>query len=124
MASPVLRSHGAFKEKSPHAPQQQNTYGHAGFGAPGQPQAPYGAPQQGYAHPDQLEQMYQAPSANPLDTGRMTYDHVIARTAALLGIIVAVGAVTWFTVPGLFIVGAIAGLALGLIYAFRKEPSK
>jgi len=136
MASPVLRSHGAFKEKSPHAPQQQNAYGHSGFGAPGQPnagapqqaygqpQAPYGAPQQGYGHPDQLQQMYQAPAANPLDTGRMTYDHVITRTAALLGIIVAVGAVTWFTVPGLFIVGAIAGLVLGLINAFRKEPSK
>lgn len=168
MASPVLRSHGAFKENSTYrAPTGQSGHPQQGYGTPqgfgaqqqgygapqqgygsaqqqgyGTPQgyaAPqqqgYGAPQQGYGapqpqgaqqwqQPDQLEQMYQAPAASPLDTGRMTYDHVITRTSALLGIIVAVGALTWFTLPGLFIVGAIAGLVLGLINAFRKEPSK
>src|SRR5690625_1722053 len=155
MASPVLRSHGAFKENSTYVQPQQAGYGQA---APGQqgygqavPQQGYGqvAPcQQGYAQPgapahpgaygqpgpanpygqpnspDQLQQMYQSPAATPLDTGRMTYHHVIARTSALLGIIIAVGAVTWFTLPELFIVGAIAGLVLGLVNAFRKEPSK
>src|SRR5690625_1486092 len=163
MASPVLRSHGAFKENSTYrAPTGQSGHPQQGYGAQQQgydapqqgygsaQQQGYGAPQQGYGtpqgyaapqqqgygapqphgaqqwqqQPDQLEQMYQAPAASPLDTGRMTYDHVITRTSALLGIIVAVGALTWFTLPGLFIVGAIAGLVLGLINAFRKEPSK
>ena len=161
MASPVLRSHGAFKENSTYVQPQQAGYGQAapgqqgygqavpqpGYGqaAPGQqgygqaagyvqPGAPaqpgaYGQPGPANAYgqpssPDQLQQMYQSPAATPLDTGRMTYHHVIARTSALLGIIIAVGAVTWFTVPELFMVGAIAGLVLGLINAFRKEPSK
>src|SRR5690625_3747433 len=114
MASPVLRSHGAFKENSTYVQPQQPGYGQAvpqqGYGqvAPGQqgyaqpgapvhpgaygqpgPANPYGQPNS----PDQLQQMYQSPAATPLDTGRMTYHHVIARTSALLGIIIAVGAV-------------------------------
>ncbi|HLS04111.1 MAG TPA: Bax inhibitor-1/YccA family protein, partial [Actinomycetales bacterium] len=122
MASPVLRSHKAFRENTPHqraaqAGAQYNAprseFGVPGSQAPGQPVAA-----------NDLQQMYQAPAASPIDTGRMTYDHVIARTSAMLGIIIAVGAVTWFTLPGLFIVGAIAGLVLGLINAFRREPSK
>lgn len=119
MASPVLRSHGAFKENSPQAQTQAYVPQPNQYGQPNQ----FEQPNQ-YAHPDQLQEMYQAPAATPIDTGRMTYDHVITRTGALLGIIIAVGAVTWFTVPGLFIVGAIAGLILGLVNAFRKEPSK
>src|SRR5690625_1589885 len=112
MASPVLRSHGAFKENSTYrAPTGQSGHPQQGYGAPQQgyaapQQQGYGAPQphgaqQWQQQPDQLEQMYQAPAASPLDTGRMTYDHVITRTSALLGIIVAVGALTWFTLPGL-----------------------
>src|SRR5690625_510176 len=136
MASPVLRSHGAFKENSTYVQPQQPAYGQTAPGQQGYGQSPVPAHPGGYgqpgpansfghpANPDQLQQMYHAPDATPLDTGRMTYHHVIARTSALLGIIIAVGAVTWFTVPELFMVGAIAGLVLGLINAFRKEPSK
>lgn len=132
MASPVLRSHSAFKETSPVTTTpfppnfgEQGGYGAPTQNAPGQQyQHPYQQQQQQYDHPDQIQNMYQAPAATPLDTGRMTYHHVIARTAGLLGIIVVVGALTWFTVPELFFVGAIVGLVFGLINAFRKEPSK
>lgn len=127
MASPVLRSHGAFKGNSPYrgAPGAPGAGAHGGASVHGAPGAfSTGAPHPSATQADHLEQMYQAPSASPIDTGRMTYDHVITRTAGLLGIIVAVGTVTWFTLPGLFIVGAIAGLVLGLVNAFRREPSK
>lgn len=149
MASPVLRSHNAFKapqkvtygqgssqqplftppgQQAPQGPQYGQSYQQPQYGQPYQ-QAQYGQPspyqQQGQQNYDsaQLNQMYQAPAASPVDTGRMSYDDVIMRTGAMLGTIVVVGAITWFTVPGLFIVGAIVGLVLGLVNAFKREPS-
>ncbi len=70
-----------------------------------------------------LEQMYGAPTATTRDTARLTYDDVIIKTAGLLALLVAVAAVTWYVAPGLFFVGMIVGLVLGLINAFKKEPS-
>ncbi len=70
-----------------------------------------------------LEQMYAAPTATARETGRMTYDDVIVRTAGLLGVIVVTGAATWILAPQLFFVGAIVGLVLGLVNAFKKQPS-
>src|SRR5690625_1292037 len=125
MASPILRSHKAFRETpaGQAAPGGRHPGAQTGFGLPAQ----HGANQYGAAQPatgERLDQLYQAPAATPIDTGRMTYDHVIMRTAVMLGIIVVVGTATWFTLPGLYIVGAIVGLVLGLINAFRREPSK
>ena len=70
-----------------------------------------------------LEQMYGAPAATTRDTGRMTYDDVIMKTGGLLGLLVAAAAVTWVVAPQLFFVGMIVGLVLGLVNAFKKEPS-
>ena len=70
-----------------------------------------------------LEQMYGSPTATTRDTARLTYDDVIIKTAGLLALLVAVAAVTWYVAPGLFFVGMIVGLVLGLINAFKKEPS-
>lgn len=70
-----------------------------------------------------LEQMYGGPTATTRQTGRMTYDDVIVRTAGLLAILVVTAAATWFLAPGLFFVGMIVGLVLGLVNAFKKEPS-
>lgn len=70
-----------------------------------------------------MEQMYGAPAANAADTGRLTYDDIIMKTGGLLALLVVVGAATWTLAPGLYIVGAIGGLVLGLINAFKKEPS-
>ena len=70
-----------------------------------------------------LEQMYGAPTATTRDTARLTYDDVIIKTAGLLALLVAVAAVTWYVAPGLFFVGMIVGLVLGLVNAFKKEPS-
>ena len=70
-----------------------------------------------------LEEMYQRPAASPLQTGRMTYDDVIMRTATLFGVLLVTAALTWFLAPGLMMVGLIGGLVLGLVNAFKREPS-
>src|SRR4051794_28517443 len=70
-----------------------------------------------------LEALYGSPAATTRETGRMTYDDVIVRTAGLLAVLVVVGAATWVLAPNLWVVGAIVGLVLGLVNAFRKEPS-
>ena len=118
---------------------------YSGYGAPqqyGQPVAQqypgYGAPQQagyGQATPAQLGQMeaqYGAPAATNVDRGRMTYDDVIMRTAAMFAVILAVGAVSWVMATSsstapigflLMIGGAIGALVLGLVNSFKKVPS-
>ncbi|MFZ5870263.1 MAG: Bax inhibitor-1/YccA family protein [Actinomycetota bacterium] len=70
-----------------------------------------------------LEEMYAQPSAGPLQTGRMTYDDVVMKTAALFGVLVVAAGLTWVLAPGLFVVGMIGGLVLGLVNAFKREPS-
>jgi len=70
-----------------------------------------------------LEQMYGAPAATTRDTGRLTYDDVIVKTGGLLALLVVVAAATWFTVPAIWPLGAVVGLVLGLVNAFKKEPS-
>ena len=70
-----------------------------------------------------LEQMYGAPTATTRDTGRLTYDDVIVKTAGLFAILVTTGALTWTLAPQLFFVGMIVGLVLGLVNSFKKNPS-
>jgi uncharacterized YccA/Bax inhibitor family protein len=52
----------------------------------------------------------------------MTYDDVIMRTATVLGAVV-VGALAGWIMPILTIPGALVGLVLGLVNAFKREPS-
>lgn len=78
------------------------------------------------ADPATLESMYAAPSATPVQTGRMTYDDVIIKTGGLLALLVAVAAVSWqltSTMPSLFLVGLGVGFVLGLVNAFKRKPS-
>ena len=95
-----------------------------------QPQQGYGQPQQGYGRPggvEDLERAYGGPAAAPADTGRMTYDDVIVKTGLVLGVIVVAAAFNWVVMganPLLTFGGAIVGLVLGLVNAFKKEPSK
>lgn len=93
---------------------------------------------------EELHRIYDQPSADlhrpgveeparPVDGGAqlppvvgsdhpMTYENTISKTVTLFLIVLAFGAVGWF-VPALMIPGAIAGLVLGLVNAFKKEPS-
>jgi uncharacterized YccA/Bax inhibitor family protein len=118
----------------PQAPYGQAPYGQAQFGQQGYGQQPYGqAPygQQGYGQQpmtdEQLRQMYNQPAAGPADTGRMTFDDVIVKTAACLGAVIVGAAVTLTVGLGLasllMIVGALGGFVLALVNTFKKQPS-
>ncbi|BAS13488.1 hypothetical protein AHiyo8_17910 [Arthrobacter sp. Hiyo8] len=94
----------------------------------GQPQ--YGQPAWAAQPPmtsDQLQEMYNQPAAGPAETGRMTFDDVIVKTAACLAVLLLGAAVTLFVAPGtanlLMIVGALGGFALGMVNSFKKQPS-
>ena len=81
---------------------------------------------QTYADQQQLEHMYNQPSAGPAHTGRMTFDDVIVKTILCLGVVLLGAAVPAFLLPGLavplMVLGMIGGLVLGLVNAFKREP--
>ncbi|MET3140725.1 UNVERIFIED_ORG: putative YccA/Bax inhibitor family protein [Arthrobacter sp. UYEF10] len=118
----------------PQASYGQNPYGQQPFGQYGQQtpgrvmdsQGGWSAHQQNMTD-EQLRQMYNQPAAGPADTGRMTYDDVIVKTAACLGVLLAGAAVTLFVSMGLasmlMIVGALGGFVLALVNTFKKQPS-
>jgi uncharacterized YccA/Bax inhibitor family protein len=102
-------------------PYGQNPYGQNPYGQGGWPDA-----QQGMTK-DQLQDMYNRPAAGPVDTGRMTFDDVIVKTAVCLGAVIAGAAVTLTVAQGLasmlMIVGALGGFVLALVNTFKKQPS-
>ena len=119
-----------FRGATQAPPVPQAPYGHQPYGQQPYGQAPYG--QQAYGQPqnmtnEQLQQMYSQPSAGPADTGRMTFDDVIIKTAACLGVLLVGAAVTMFVSMGLasllMIVGALGGFVLALVNTFKKQPS-
>ena len=108
-------------------PYGQQPYGQPSYGrAPGQVMDGQAYAQQGMTS-EQLQQMYNQPAAGPADTGRMTFDDVIVKTAACLGVLLAGAAVTLFVSMSLasmlMIVGALGGFVLALVNTFKKQPS-
>ncbi|GAA1987885.1 Bax inhibitor-1/YccA family protein [Isoptericola halotolerans] len=87
------------------------------------PYTQYGAGGAQAADAASLQNMYNAPSASPVDTKRLTYTDVIMKTAGLFSLLVVVAAATWVVAPGLWVIGMIVGLVLGLVNAFKKNPS-
>jgi uncharacterized YccA/Bax inhibitor family protein len=99
------------------------------YGAPqqgpyaGQPGTPYGTSpygpqgQQG----DPLAQGYYGPDATAQQTGRMTVEDVVVRTAILLGVAITTGAVTYVAgLTGLLVPALLVGLGLGLWISFKQ----
>jgi uncharacterized YccA/Bax inhibitor family protein len=81
-------------------------------------------------NPQQLQDLYNQPSAGPVQMRRVTLDDVVMKTMGLFSIVVVVGAVTWFAVAGnvnmslpLMLAGMFGGLAVGLAIAFKKTIS-
>jgi uncharacterized YccA/Bax inhibitor family protein len=123
-----------FRGATQAPPVPQAPYGQQPYGQP-YGQQPYGqpygqggwAPQQQNMTNEQLQQMYNQPAAGPADTGRMTFDDVIVKTAACLGVLVAGAAVTLFVGQSLammlMVVGALGGFVLALVNTFKKQPS-
>jgi uncharacterized YccA/Bax inhibitor family protein len=78
----------------------------------------------------QLQDMYNQPSAGPTDTGRVTMDDVIMKTLGLFVLVLGFGAVGWVTAAQnqqlgfmLLMGGMIGTLVLGLVIAFKKTLS-
>ncbi|WP_026549940.1 Bax inhibitor-1/YccA family protein [Arthrobacter sp. Br18] len=73
-----------------------------------------------------LEHMYNQPSAGPAQMGRMTFDDVIVKTVLCIGVVLLGASVPAFFLPGLavplMVLGMIGGLVLGLVNAFKREP--
>jgi uncharacterized YccA/Bax inhibitor family protein len=110
----------------PQAPYGQAPYGQAPYGQPAYGQQGWNTQPQGMTD-EQLQQMYSRPSAGPADTGRMTFDDVIVKTAACLGVLLAGAAVTMVVglslASLLMVVGALGGFVLALVNTFKKQPS-
>ncbi|MGL5859161.1 MAG: Bax inhibitor-1/YccA family protein [Angustibacter sp.] len=100
--------------------RMRDSRGYATFGPPGATRS--AGPQVATPSSADLESMYARPTATPVDTGRMTYDDVVVKTAVVF-IGVLAGAVAGWQVPALMWVGLIGGLVLGLVNAFKRNPS-
>lgn len=75
----------------------------------------------------QLEDMYAAPAATSLQTGRMTLDDVVVRSALVFGVLVAAAGATFTLLKpqqfGIVLLAMIVGLVLGLVNSFKRTPS-
>ena len=102
-SSAFAPGHGqAYPGAAPYG-QQPGPYGYGGSGVP--PQQYQGAPA----------------ASRP-----MTMDDVIVRTAATLGVVVLVAAISWFTIPvslvtPVFLAGMLVAFGLGMVLSFSRR---
>jgi uncharacterized YccA/Bax inhibitor family protein len=109
--------------------------GYAGFGGRGSANpgnvsyAQQGTTDQ-WGSQQQLQDMYNSPSAGPTDTGRVTMDDVIMKTMGLFALVLVFGAAGWIFAAQsqglgfmLAMGGMIGTLVLGLVIAFKKTLS-
>ena len=72
----------------------------------------------------ELEQMYGAPPATTADTGRMSIDDVVVKTAILFAVLLPTAAIGWFLQsPILLWGGLIVGFVLSLVISFKQSTS-
>jgi uncharacterized YccA/Bax inhibitor family protein len=69
-----------------------------------------------------LENLYNAPAASSMRTGRMTIDDVVTRTGILFAVLVTVGAAAWTLNlgGGAMMLGVFGGFALAMVNTFSK----
>ena len=72
--------------------------------------------------PEQLQELYNSPSASAAETDRMTYENTILKTVITLGFVLG-GAVIGYALPSLSLPFALIGFALALVNIFKKQPS-
>jgi uncharacterized YccA/Bax inhibitor family protein len=71
-----------------------------------------------------LEEMYSAPSATGVQTGRMTMDDVVVKTGLMFAVLLPLAAVNYVIAsPLLTFGGAIAGLVVALIVSFKQSTN-
>ena len=105
--------------------------GYAGFGGQSaSPRTSGGPGVQDSLNSQQLQDLYNEPSAGPVQMRRVTLDDVVMKTLGLFTIVLLFATASWFAVAGnaaltlpLFFGGMLGGLALGLVIAFKKTIS-
>ncbi|KUJ66720.1 hypothetical protein ACZ90_33860 [Streptomyces albus subsp. albus] len=110
----------AAAQGNPYAQPQGNPYAQ-----PQAPTNPYALGDQHNLTPDQLQQMYGAPPAGTLQTGRMTMDDVVMRTGMTLGTVIVAAALAWVAdLPvGIGIGAALVAMVLGFVQSFRRTAN-
>jgi uncharacterized YccA/Bax inhibitor family protein len=124
-SNPVFARSQGFSGRS--APRQAQ-YGYPTYPGAG-PSTGYGQP--GYTDPSTWQTG--TPGGPGVDTGRMTIDSVVMKTAATLAILVASAAATWYLLAPVeqhmpqtmtaWMVGAFGGLGLALVISFKRVVS-
>ncbi len=141
-SNPVFTRRG-FTQDSRYAgfgpgPAAQGAYGQGSYGQGAYGQGPQGGPganpyAQAPRNPydqqplsaQQMEEMYAAPAAGPAQTGRMTMDDVVMRTATTLGTVVLGVVIGWFALKdqiGVAYGAALVAFVLAMIQAFKRTP--
>jgi uncharacterized YccA/Bax inhibitor family protein len=90
----------------------------------GQQQAPYG--QQPYGQQpmsaEQLQQQYNQQAAGPVQTGRMTMDDVVAKTAMMILLVVVAGGVSWAFLPmGVGLAAGLVAFGIAMFVIFKRQ---
>lgn len=71
---------------------------------------------------EELNELYDRPSATPADTDRMSYEDTIVKIAVSFGVLVVGAAIGWF-VPALMWPALIVGTILAFVNIFKKKVS-
>ena len=106
---------------------KESRQGYAGFGgAPQRPASTARGAGDGLT-PQQLQDLYNQPSAGPVQMRRLTLDDVVMKTAGLFALVMVGAVIGWQLAPTygpLLVLGGIAIiLGLGLVIALRKTIS-
>jgi uncharacterized YccA/Bax inhibitor family protein len=70
----------------------------------------------------ELDELYNRPSASPVETERMSYDDVIVKTLIMF-VFLLVGGAVGAIIPALMLPALFVGLGLALVNIFKKTPS-
>ncbi|HRP99186.1 MAG TPA: Bax inhibitor-1/YccA family protein [Terrimesophilobacter sp.] len=71
---------------------------------------------------EELNDLYERPSATPVETDRMSYEDTIVKIAVSFGVLVVGAAIGWF-VPALWLPALIVGTVLAFVNIFKKTVS-
>ena len=106
--------------------ERETERGYAGFGDRGpQPPPPAsGWPSSGQMTDRQLQDLYERPAASAVQTGRLTLDDVVMKTAGLFTLMLVFAAVGWVLTPQVGPVLLLGGIALTLVLGFAIALKK